>query len=160
MSLRLQTRLVPFLLLVSALLYGRFLEAQNKFAAQSSAHSSRKTCIGTRLEILSDKQGVDFAPYLNSAFKSINQHWFALMPVSVQLGTAGQNSVTFRVMGDGSVPKEFLKLESSSGKDLLDDASLRAIQKASPFKHLPDNFSAPFIELRAKFLYNVPSDSK
>ena len=79
--------------------------------------------------MLSDREGVDFTPYLSSVFKSINQHWLARMPVSVHLGASGQNSVTFRVMTDGSLPKEFLKLESGSGKDLLDELVCKQFRK-------------------------------
>jgi hypothetical protein len=44
---------------------------------------------------------------------------------------------------------------SGSGKGDLDVVSLRAIQEAGPFSHLPE-ISQPFIALRVCFYYNTP----
>jgi TonB family protein len=126
----------------------------------STGQSSNHPSVGGNLEILTDTKGVDFNPYLRSVFISIKQKWFSVMPPAVQLGEAGRNSVTFRVMADGSVPKEFVTLETRSGKTDLDTASLKAVQKAAPFKHLPDQFSGSFVVLRSTFLYNVHRDSE
>jgi TonB family protein len=77
------------------------------------------------------------------------------MPMAVRLGQQGRNSVQFRVMRDGKVPENFINLVFTSDSQNLDDASLNAIRKASPFSPLPKEFSQPFIELRLTFDYNA-----
>lgn len=69
-------------------------------------------------------------------------------------GQLGKNAVQFRVLRDGTIPKNFLKLVYSSGKKDLDEASSQAVRKAAPFSHLPETYSQPFIELRMTFFYN------
>jgi TonB family protein len=77
------------------------------------------------------------------------------MPASVAKGQKGINSVEFRILQDGTVPKEFMKVKNSSRKADLDNASLAAVREAAPFAKLPADFTAPYIELRFKFFYNV-----
>ena len=77
------------------------------------------------------------------------------MPPSVQMGQQGVNSVEFRIMQDGKIPEDFVKLTARSGKEDLDRASLTAIRALAPFDHLPEKFSQPFIALRITFYYNM-----
>ena len=87
----------------------------------------------------------------NDLYISVKQNWFAVMPASVQTGQRGVNRVEFRVMQDGKVPKDFLKLTEPSGQKDLDRASVTAIPAAAPFGHLPEKFSQPSITLRITF---------
>ena len=109
------------------------------------------------LEMLTDTEGIDFNTYLRTVYISIRQNWYAIMPPSVQAGQQGVNKVAFRVMQDGKVPEDFVKLAVHSGKEELDGASLVAIRAtaAAPFSHLPEKFSHPFIALRVTFYYNM-----
>jgi TonB family protein len=107
------------------------------------------------LELLTSTEGVDFNPYMHDLYMSIKTKWLASMPPSVRLGQRGIDVVQFRVLQDGSVPDDFLKLRQGSGKKDFDEASLAAIRKAGPFNHLPKDFSQPFIELRVSFYYNI-----
>lgn len=77
------------------------------------------------------------------------------MPPSVESGQQGINTVQFRVLKDGTVPEDFLKLVFSSEKKDLDEASLQGVRKAAPFSHLPETYSQPFIVLRFTFYYNI-----
>ena len=108
------------------------------------------------IEILTDTEGVDFNEYFRGLYLAIKAKLYAGMPSSVALGESGLNVIQFRVLQDGAVPEDFMKLRVGSGKRDLDDASLQAIRKAAPFKHLPEKYSQPFIELRINFNYNVP----
>jgi TonB family protein len=83
----------------------------------------------------------------------MKKSWFANMPASVQLGKQGTNTVQFQVLQDGSIPKDSVKLVSSSGKD---SASVRAAREAGPFGHLPEKYPHPSISLRFGFSYNIP----
>jgi TonB family protein len=106
------------------------------------------------IQMLTDTEGVNFNEFLRTLYLSIKRRWDRDTPMAVWLGQQGRNSVQFRVMRDGKVPENFIKLVYSSDNKNLDDASLNAIRKASPFSPLPKEFSQPFIELRLTFYYN------
>jgi len=110
------------------------------------------------LEMLTDTASIDFNAYLRTVYVSVRQNWYAVMPSSVEAGQRGVNKVEFRVMPDGKVPEDFVKMTVHSGKEELDRASLVAIRAAAPFGHLPEKFSQPFIALRIAFFYNMPSN--
>lgn len=106
------------------------------------------------VELLTDTEEINFKPYVQAVYSAVRYKWMLAMPTSVQLGEQGRNVVKFHILQDGTVPTDSLKMEISSQKKDLDQVSLRAIQKATPFKHLPEKFSKPFIELRFSFYYN------
>lgn len=122
--------------------------------AQSNDGNSKPQAYGA-MELLTQTEGVDFNSYLRDVYKAIQKNWFAKMPLSVKSGQKGVNSIEFRVLADGTVPKEFVKMKYSSGKANLDEASLAGILDAAPFTKLPSMFSGPYIELRFTFYYNV-----
>jgi len=76
-------------------------------------------------------------------------------PPSIEKGLQGKNTVEFRILRDGNIQKDSLKMIASSQKSELDTASLGAVREAAPFSHLPENFSEPFIVLRMTFYYNL-----
>ena len=78
------------------------------------------------------------------------------MPPSVESGQPGVNRAEFRILQDGKVPADFLKLTVQSGKEEFDRASLTAIRASTPFSQLPEKFSHPFIAVRITFYYNMP----
>ena len=108
------------------------------------------------IEIRTDTEGVDFNPYLRELYFSVKKRWFANMPPSVEKGQQGRNTVEFRVLQDGSVPNDSVKMVFSSEKSDLDSASLQGLREAAPFNQLPGAFSKPFIVLRFTFYYNLP----
>jgi hypothetical protein len=107
-------------------------------------------------EMLTDTEGIDFNPYLLTALLSVRQKWYAVIPPSGESGQQGINRAEFRMLQDGKVPMDFLKLTVHSGKEEFDKASLTAIRASTPFSHLPEKFSRPFIELHITFYYNMP----
>jgi hypothetical protein len=111
------------------------------------------------LEMLTDTEGIDFNPYLLTVLLSVRQNWYALLLPSVESGQQGVNTAEFRVLQDGKVPADFLKLTVHSGKEEFDRASLTAIRASTPFSHLPEKFSHPFIALRITFYHNMPRKS-
>jgi TonB family protein len=92
------------------------------------------------LEVLTPSKGGDFNSYLYGLYVSVKDKWHASMPPSVQQGQRGVNAVQFRVLQDGRVSDDFLKLQASSCKKDFDKASLGAVRKAAPFNHLPRTF--------------------
>jgi len=101
-------------------------------------------------------EGVDFDPYLRDVYLSVRKRWFAKMPAFLAKSHQGKNIVEFRVLQDGSVPKEFLQIALSSEKSDFDAASLQGVRDSAPFNHLPESFSKPYIVLRFTFYYNLP----
>jgi TonB family protein len=123
---------------------------------QSSGSVSKGGTAACGIEMLSDTEGVDFNPYLREVYLSVKKTWFANMPPSIEKGQQGKNIVEFRVLQDGNVPKDSLKMVLSSEKSDFDTASLQGIREAAPFNHLPEKLSQPFIVLRFTFYYNLP----
>lgn len=110
------------------------------------------------MEMLTPTEGVDFNNYLARVYQSVKQNWFAVMPVSVQLGDKGVVSLQFKIMKDGSVPTSDPRRVFGSGKEPLDRAAVSSIRASNPFEPLPSAFSGPYIELRFTYYYNIPPE--
>ena len=142
-----------FLLFIVALVV-----ASNAVAQQSGPSSTppKKAAAYSGLEMLTPDGGVDFNAYLMSVYKAIKLKWFAGMPKSVSDGETGIVIIKFHVQKDGTVPGDSLKFDiPPSGKEELDNAAFKAIQRAAPFGSLPVKFTQPFIDLRMTFFYNM-----
>ena len=103
------------------------------------------------LEILSDTQGVDFAPYLQRVLQEVKEHWYELIPESAEM-KKGKLALDFEIMPDGHV--QGLTLRASSGDVALDRPAWGSITGSDPFPPLPGEFKGPFLELRFRFYYN------
>jgi TonB family protein len=128
---------------------------KNDLPPQSNGATPTHPQVRAGLEMLSDTEGVDFNAYLREVYLSVKKRWFANMPPSVEKGQQGSNTVEFRVLRDGNVPKDYSRIVIRSEKSDFDAASLQAIREAAPFGHLPEKFSQPFIVLRITFYYNL-----
>ena len=107
------------------------------------------------IEMLTPTQGVDFSSYMHHVFLTTRKQWLTHLPQSVKSGERGRNVVQFRILRDGTVPKESCVVTESSKQDELDEASLVGIREAAPYGKLPEDFTGDYIELRMKFFYNV-----
>ncbi|HTA56619.1 MAG TPA: energy transducer TonB [Candidatus Baltobacteraceae bacterium] len=157
MFLRLQRCLLLLTLFAGALFQiGLPAERQNRDAPPQSGAAPKHPIVAASLDMMSDKAGVDFNPYLREVYFSVKKSWLGYnLPPSIEKGLQGKNTVEFRILQDGSIPKDSLKMIASSEKSELDAASLAAVREAAPFSHLPEKFSEPFIVLRMTFYYNV-----
>jgi TonB family protein len=156
MFLKTANRLLVFTLFLSALfLTMQTATAQTKDAPSQSNSPAPHGKAAAGIELLTDPEGVDFNSCLRQVYFAVRNSWYSIMPPSVEKGNQGRNSVQFRVLRDGSVPKDSVELMYHSGKDDFDTASLRAVREAAPFKPLPEKFSQPFILLRITFYYNL-----
>jgi TonB family protein len=156
MSLNAASRLPMFTLFVSALfLTTQTATPQTKDAPPQSNSPAPRGKASAGIELLTDPEGVDFNNCLRQVYFSVQKNSYASMPPSVEKGNQGVNAVKFRILRDGSVPKDSVELMYRSGKDELDTASLPAVREAEPFKPLPEKFSQPFILLRITFYYNL-----
>jgi len=150
------------LLALALLTAMQFQTVQDSFALnevngwqESGSLPSKSPNTRGAVEMLTDAEGVNFDAFMSSLYKSIKNKWLEGLPAVTRSGQQGKNSVQFRVMRDGKVPEDSIKLVFSSENKDLDDASLSAVRKASPFNALPMEFSQPSIELRIRFYYNT-----
>jgi TonB family protein len=111
---------------------------------------------GDAMQILTPTEGVDFTSYLDRLRARVQENWEAVMPESARLGDQGIVVLQFRILRSGVVPEQDPVLIGSSSKPPLDRAAMSAIRASTPFEPLPAAFSGPYIELRGKFLYNIP----
>jgi TonB family protein len=156
MSFRSLARLLVLLSLVSMQCLEPVYSAGSSKRPSPQSTSPAKGRAASGIEMLTDTEGVDFNSYLRDVYLSVKKHWFANMPPSVEKGQQGTNTIEFHVLQDGSVPKDSIKIVTSSKKSDFDAASLQGLQEAAPFNHLPEKFSKPFIVLRFTFYYNLP----
>lgn len=123
---------------------------------QQSDGSARRGQVWCDVKVLTDTEGIDSSPYALEVYRVVRSSWFANMPPDVEKGIQAVNQVEFRILLDGNVPKDLVKMVRRSGKDEFDRASLRAINEAAtPFGRLPEKFTQPFIVMQFTFYYNV-----
>jgi TonB family protein len=90
---------------------------------------------------------VDMGPWMREMQRRIKKSWFP-----PKGNESKRIKVTFKVTKDGVVHK--VKLLSSSGVSIADDAAIQAINDASPFTALPDGVGDE-IDINFTFDYNV-----
>jgi outer membrane biosynthesis protein TonB len=103
------------------------------------------------LDILSDTQGVDFGPYLQRIVQEVREHWYLLIPESVEM-KKGKLAIEFAITKDGNVAD--MRLVATSGDVALDRPAWGSITGSNPFPPLPNEFTGPFLALRFRFYYN------
>ena len=93
------------------------------------------------------QRDVDFGPYMADLQRKIKSAWYP------PKGNESKSiQVIFKVHSDGSMSD--LRLSKASGMKLADDAALKAISNAAPFRKLPDG-SPPDVDIQFTFDYNV-----
>jgi len=113
-----------------------------------------------RVEFLTSTGEADFSPFITHLHDSLKQNWIATLPGSVQKGEQGLVVVRFIILRDGTLVDSSTKIVSSSQKKSLDKHALETLRKSAPFDPLPQTYSAPQIELRASFYYNLTPPSR
>jgi hypothetical protein len=110
------------------------------------------------VEILSDTMGVDFNPYLQRVFRTVNLNWRILMPESVYppILKKGIVFIEFSVMKDGSL--QGMKVVGPPADVALARAAWGSITNSAPFEPLPSEFKGQYLQLRFKYFYNLNVD--
>jgi TonB family protein len=108
-------------------------------------------------DILSDTQGVDFAPYLKKTSQTIKGTWLPLLPDEAQLPFNQQSEtiIRFTISPDGKISA--MHLDGGSHQVKFDRAAWGAITSVGQFSPLPANFHGPDLELRIHFRVNSPA---
>jgi periplasmic protein TonB len=84
--------------------------------------------------------GTQFGYYKDLITNRVAQYW-RTSDIDPRIRTAQPVMVTFTIRRDGSVPPGSVRVRQSSGMGMLDISAQRAIQDASPFPPLPQQFS-------------------
>lgn len=98
----------------------------------------------------------DFAPYMLDLKQRVKQHWIPPLAFTALGAVHGYTVVYFRIYPDGRM--EMLEVIEEEGHESLHRSSANAIRGAAPFRHLPDNFPEPYLEVKFGFYYLLPGD--
>jgi hypothetical protein len=104
------------------------------------------------VEILTDTQSVNFAPYLRQIKQDIERNWHSLIPQSIN--RKGNVAIECAIAKDGKLADIFLVARPKPDDDALVRAAWGGITKSNPFPPLPSEFPGSFIALRFRFEYN------
>lgn len=83
--------------------------------------------------------------------KQITVSWVKTAPPSLNIANTKRVVVELTLKKDGTIADDKVTLEKSSGDSALDDAGLRAVRAAAPFKTSPRSFKTSKIELHVTF---------
>ncbi len=116
------------------------------------------TKLGQGVDILSDRQGVDFQPYLQRILREIYQQWIPLIPEEARppLRKQGTTQIRFTINADGTIAA--MHLDGSSHDDALNRAAWGSITGVGQFPPLPKQFHGPNLELRIHYLVNQDTE--
>jgi hypothetical protein len=108
------------------------------------------------VEVLSDRQGVDFNNWIIRWHRETERTWDPLIPdeVNPPIYKKGQVQIRFKVLPNGRLMEGSMVLEGRSGDTALDRAAWGALT-GSNYPPLPREFHGPYLELRAVFMYNL-----
>lgn len=96
---------------------------------------------------LSDVDGVDFNPYMNTMYSSIKKNWHP-----TENSDAGKVVVSYKIKRDGTIIEP--KIVSSTNK-ALNKSAIEAIKKSSPLQPLPKKCKKDLIEVSFTFSYKL-----
>lgn len=128
---------------------GQAVGDQVDSVAGSAGSSGGKS--GSRLELMSDPQGVDFRSWLTQVLASVRRNWLAVIPESARLGRQGKSVLQFAVGRDGRIIK--LVIAIPSGAEALDRAAVAGLSASDPLPPLPAEFRGQQVRLQMAFTY-------
>ncbi len=99
-----------------------------------------------------DTKDAIYHPYAKLVKERIQQHW--TYPLAArQSYVQGNLLIIFRLERNGHLVKS--RIARSSGYQILDGTSLKAIELASPFPPFPDTIPVQFLNINASFTYKL-----
>lgn len=102
-----------------------------------------------------DSDDPDLGPYLRYLTERIKKFWRT--PEGAE-ALKGQLDMTFTVERDGRVSK--VQVVSSSGYGILDQGIMAAVERAAPFRPIPEEIREKRLPLIGSFSYNQPLPQK
>jgi TonB family protein len=105
-------------------------------------------------EVLSDTQGVDFAPYMRQALQLIRRLWFSSKSVKAMPADKSQavTVIRFTISSQGKISA--MQLVQSAHQIEIDRAAWGSITGAGEFPPLPREFNGPDLVLSVAFRLN------
>jgi hypothetical protein len=103
------------------------------------------------VDILSDTQGVDFAPYIRQVLQTIGKSWSAVLPDAGASANDAQaeTDIRFTISQDGKISA--MLLAESAHQIKFDRAAWGSITGAGQLPSLPADFNGPNVTLSMHF---------
>ncbi|HTZ60944.1 MAG TPA: energy transducer TonB [Acidobacteriaceae bacterium] len=98
--------------------------------------------------ILSDTQGVDFAPYMRESLSMVRKLWASSLPEGVTLNSS-ETVIRFTIKPDGRISA--MVLLDASHQIAIDRAAWSSITGVGQFPPLPADFNGPGLTLNIHF---------
>lgn len=96
---------------------------------------------------LSDVDGADFNPYMNTMYRTIKKNWHP-----TENSGAGEVLISYKIKRDGTIIDP--KIVSSTNTE-LNKFAVEAIKKSSPLQPLPKKCKKDLIEVSFTFSYKL-----
>jgi TonB family protein len=103
------------------------------------------------VDLLSDTQGVDFAPYIHGVVQQVYGEWVKMRAQDAAV-SRGATDIRFTIAPDGTIAA--MHLETSTKSEGVNRAAWGAITGVGKFAALPAGFHGPNLELRIHFTAN------
>lgn len=101
--------------------------------------------------------GANLRPFFRTLVASVTRNLVSSLPESAVNGKQGTVVVRVQIQKDGSLSKDGLSIESTSGTKDMDSAAQSAVRSAAPFGPLPEAYKEPDLILFLRISYvNVP----
>jgi len=103
------------------------------------------------VQLRSDPEGVDFAPYLTQLILTIKRNWYSVTPQVARMGQKGKVAVLLVIAKNGNMDK--VAIAEYSGSGALDRAAVAGVSMSEPLPPLPRDFRGTRIVVQLNFLY-------
>jgi hypothetical protein len=140
---------------------GQTSGSQSNTVASSQSVNDRPLQLGSQYQrpvadVLSDTQGVDFAPYMKQALQMMGKFWLPSAPADVAHANQSQTEtvIRFTISRDGTISA--MELVESAHVIEVDRAAWGSIVGVGKFPSLPAEFNGPNLVLRVGFRVNPP----
>jgi hypothetical protein len=141
------------LLFCASNVIGQTSGSRSSTVVSSQSVNDRTPQFGSRYQrpvadILSDTQGVDFAPYMRQALQMMGKLWLSSVPADAAHANKSQTEavIRFTISRDGTI----------SAMELVERAAWGSIVGVGEFPSLPAEFNGPNLVLRVGFGVNPP----
>ena len=150
---------ISLLVLSIVLATGSAAQSQPENGQQAPAREASAMNLES-VTLLSDTQGVNFAPYLGSWKRATQATWERLSLQEAKASGLRNGNVTlrFKILPNGKIMDGSMILEGRSGSTSTDRAAWTSLT-GSKYPSLPSQFQGPYLEMRTVFSYKQPPSS-
>jgi TonB family protein len=129
------------------------IQEQSEEAQAPIGHAPKESAQEAEEATISlDTKEAIYYPYAKVIKERIQQHW--TYPVAARENyIQGNLMIIFRLENNGNLVNS--RITRSSGYQILDGFSLRAIELASPFPPFPETIPVQFLNINASFTYKL-----